>query len=317
MRVKSQIYVSNHDQKPCLLLNFDVNKTLVLKDSSKGMNGDEMLISILADEAVDRWDDTHDPMSYKDYVHTILLPGDKSNQALKKQREEVIRHFLEWLEEKRHPTRERVLALRDRIKEKFTDPHTQQIKFAVFGSFFALLKKLRENNIRFVLILRTFGNDLKDVAEEVSNHPSGVKFTRWGKFSHKQLQLEESESIVKAKKIFKTFLNSQEHFAIQDNWKEWNSDQERARSGKPFIYDASGRWHDICNLSIFFDDNFSAEEERDILNPIEIAETAVSSKELKDRLLFKVNPVQAILEDDYYIKLVNQSLSKHGYEAII
>ena len=71
------------------------------------------------------------------------------------------------------------------------------------------------------------------------------------------------------KKIFETFLKSKEHFAIQDNWKKWNQDGEKGRSGKPFIFDMDSNRREVRNLSLFFDDNITGEE-KDIVNPIEV-----------------------------------------------
>lgn len=316
MMVNPQPMGYSQFEQPCLILNFDVNQTLVLKDTSKGMDSEQMLISILAEYTNDDWDGIHGTMSFKDYVCNVLLPGDKSDQNLKKERQKLVGSFLAWLEVNRHPAQEFVLANRDRMRAAFTDPDTQEIKFSVFNSFFFLLKKLRENHIRFIVILRTFGNDLKEVTEEISVNPSGVKFGRWGKFEAKKLHFEDGSTIEKVSRIFEAFLHSDEHFAIQDNWKEWNADGERARSGKQFIFDSNGHNHEVRNLSLFFDDNFTGEE-KDIISPADISGKHFTGKELEDKMIFKVNPVQAILDENYYIRLVNHALQKNGYFYVI
>jgi hypothetical protein len=239
-----------------------------------------------------------------------LLPGDKSDQQLKLQRQKVVGNFLPWLEQQAHPAREDVLAKRDQILKKFTDSRTQEIKYGIFESFFKLLQKLRACQLDFVIILRTFGNDLAEVTAEIEAHPAGISFAPAAKFVNKTLQLADGKQISKVDKIFETFLHTQKHLAIRDNWLEWNEDKERGRSGKPFIYDSQGRWQKTRNLSLFFDDNITGEEQ-DIVSPIDAAGDSSSSKHLKDHLLFKVDPLQAILDDDYYFGLVVKALLKN------
>lgn len=301
---------------PCLLLHFDVNGTLILKDTSKHADDGQMLTSVLAENTYAVWDQAHGRMSFKEYVYNILLPGDKSDQALKKERQSVVGRFFEWMEERNHPVREKALAERERIKEKFTDPETRKINFTVFMSFYQLLEKLRANKIPFVIILRTFGDDLKEVTEEIGTHPLGVRFARWGKFDGENLQLDKEGTVDTVSKIFDTFLKSQEHFAIRDNWKKWNSDGERGRSGKPFVFDLDGNRHEVRNLSLFFDDNITGEE-KDIVNPVEIHGRKVSGKDLQDKQVFRVNTVQAMLDDDYYVKMVRQAFLQNACQAKI
>jgi len=217
---------------------------------------------------------------------------------------EKIAHFLDWLEETQHPKKREVIERYEQLKAKSG--------CQIFPSFFTLLKKLKELNIRFVVLLRTYGRNLQEVAEEIGKHPDGVVFTKYGKFSDGKLHLENSKSLNSTKKIFNTFLHTQNHFAIQDNWPEWNSDDERARSGKPFIFDASGKMHGVKNLSLFFDDNYTAEE-KDILTPIEVHGQTVSNTTIQNQLAFRVDPVEAILDNNYYIKLVTHALVQKGY----
>lgn len=291
-----------------LILHFDINKTLILKDSSKGIESEEMLTSLLAEFTYGQWDNIHGRMSYTEYVERVLLPDDSKDPQRKMKRTRKTCEFLNWLQAVKHPLQQEVFEKRDMMKRKFTDPVTGELKFCVFQSFYKLIQHLQATNRRFVVSLRTFGDDLEEVVDEIGSHPLGIKITRKASFVNKELHLEGASTVKKAETIFETFLQSQEHFAIQDNWKEWNSDGGHARSGKPFFYDASGKWHDVSNLSLFFDDNFSGEE-RDILNPIEVSGKQVTGGELKGKMLFTVNPIEAVLDDDYYIKLVKHALT--------
>src|ERR1700722_5476933 len=198
---------------PRLLLDFDLNGTIILQDTSKDAGWEQMLISVLAENTFDNWDGNHGIMAFKDYVYKILLPGDKSDQQLKQKRRAVVDNFLQWLVIHDHPAKNKVFADYKEIKGKFTNPITSQIEPRVFTSFYALLEKLKSLHIPFTMKLRTFGKDLQEVSKEVSSHPSGIKFSRWGNFSGQQISLEGEGTIDKVDKIFQIFLNSKEHFA--------------------------------------------------------------------------------------------------------
>lgn len=282
------------------MLHFDLNKTLILKDTSKGMDDEAMIVSILAEFTFGQWDATHGRMSYMEYVSKVLVPDDPSDKNLKAKRMAHVGQFIERLKATKHPLCDEVLRHQETIRQKRPS--------SIFQSFYELVKELRKVNIQFVILLRTFGDDLPEVIEALENHPDGIKVTRKAAFKNCTLH-EGTKTVEKTEEIFETFLHSQEHFAIQDSWQEWNADGERARSGKPFLFDASGRWHGISNLSLFFDDNFTGEE-KDIVCPIEISGQPISGNELKNKMVFTVNPIAALLDDDYYVKLVKRALLK-------
>src|SRR5436305_133586 len=116
---------------PTLLLDFDLNKTIILEESSNGAGWEEMLMSILAENTYYNWEGG-DVTSFKDYVYDSLLPGEKSDRALKTKRMEQIANFLPWLVEQDHSMKDKVLADYNEIKDKFTQPGTQEIKTSVF-----------------------------------------------------------------------------------------------------------------------------------------------------------------------------------------
>lgn len=302
----------NNYSNPTLLLDFDLNKTIILEESSNGADWEEMVISILAENTFYNWEGKG-VMSFKDYVYNCLLPGEKSDRALKTKRMEQIANFLSWLTEQNHPVKDQVFLDYKEIKEKFIQAETHEIKTTVFNSFFVLLEKLRSLNIPFVIKLRTFGKHLQYAIKEIEAHPYGVKFNQIGNFSGCILSLKGKENpIDQVDQIFHTFLNSKEHFALQDDYKRWNADKELGRSGKPFIYDSKGNQHQVRHLSLFFDDNITGEE-YDIVNPIDISNGSFSGKELLDRMLFKVNTVEAIKNDDYFFNLVQKALLANEY----
>lgn len=302
--------------QPRLLLNFDVNGTLILKDTSKKASDECMLISALAENTFASWEEGYESMSFKQYVYNVLLPGDKSDPQLKRERQKIVATFLQWLSEKSHPALSSVLEDYHKIKDKFTDPKTKEVNFTVFPSFYLMLEKLRSMNIPFTIILRTFGGDLPEVVKEIEDHHSGLKISHWAKFEEINLNSEEKKTIKKAEEVFDTFLSSDGHFAIQDDWLKWNQDGERGRSGKPFLYDISGRRRNIKNLSLFFDDNITGEEQ-DIVRSCEITGKNVPAKSLLGQLIFPVNTKEAMLNDDYYIDRILQAIRFSEASALV
>ncbi len=292
---------------PRLLLNFDLNGTLILKDTSKQVNDEYMLISALAETTFASWNGKQS-MSFKQYIYTEILPGDKSNPQLKQERQKVIGKFVEWLKKLNHPALESVETTYRTIKEKFTDPETGKINFTIFPSFYVMMNRLRENNIPFTIILRTFGGDLAEVMKEIEEHPCGVEFSHQAKFNGSKLIIDGKRTVEKTTEIFDLILNSEKHFAIQDDWFYWNQNQEQGQYGKPFLYDLSGISGRVRNLSLFFDDNITGDERLDIVNPCEITGQKIPTKVLCDRFIFPVNTMDAMLDDNYFINHVMNAL---------
>lgn len=269
---------------PKILLHFDLNGTLILQDTSKQVNPDYMIISALAEDTFAKWSDNTEEMSFKDYVYQVLKPGDKSDPLLKKERQAIIADFFNWIQEDSN-----AYEKYRQVKEKYLG------SLKLFDSFYKLLEKMREMNLQFTVILRTFGNDLTEVVEEMSKHPSGIKISHFGKFDKCRLSID-GQTI---ENMEKTFLNSAGHFAIQDDWSTWNADGERGRSGKPFILD---RENTTC-LSLFFDDNITGLDQ-------DIIKTNVPIIDLIGVQVFPVRTMQAMLDDNYYIDCVLKSIRK-------
>ncbi len=284
-----------------LFLNFDVNGTLILKDTTK-KDEDYMLMCTLTKNTYDQWDSESKRMSFKQYVDNTLVPGDRSSKTLIKERQKAIANFPAWLNQNNHSAADEVQADFQKIKKKFTD-ETGVVHYSIFPSFYVMLKKLRQMNIPFTIILRSFGNDLQEVVKEIENHPDGIKIKHWAKFEKMKFTfLTSGKTIEKMEEIFDIFLSSDGHFAVQDDWSYWNEDQELSRSGKPYIFDLKGS-RKIKNLTLFFDDNITCEE-KDIIKICEISNQNISAKSLREKLIFPVNTKEAILDDNYFINRV-------------
>lgn len=300
--------IPQSSQIPRLLLHFDLNGTLTLRDTSKQVHDEYMLISALAETTFSSWNGEKST-SFKQYVYSDLFPGDKSDQELKKQRQKVVGEFVDWLREKDHPALASVEKTYRTVREKFTDPETGKMNFTVFPSFYVMMDRLREDEVPFTIILRTFGRDLADVMREIEEHPSGVKFSHRAKFNGSTLAIDGERTIETAREIFDLFLHSERHFAVQDDWSYWNKNQERGKYGKPFFYELSGASGKEGNLSLFFDDNITGDEHLDIVSPCEVTGETIPTRALCDQVLFPVNTVEAMLDDNYFIDRVLKALT--------
>lgn len=289
---------------PKLLLHFDVNKTLINSDSVTGKTADEIFINQLAEDTYYQWDENYPAMTYKSYVYTILLPGSDSDRLLKKERRALICQFLEKVKEYPKITNS-VHDQYRQLKEKAND--------SVFNSFITLIEKLRSQNINFIIILRSFGKDLKEVEKEIF-HKTGIFFTKMGKFKEGVLHLkgDENKIIEKTEDLFKFFSKSQEHISIQDSYRYWNKHHEESMYGKKFIFN-----NNATVLSFLFDDNLTGDPTNDIIAPYTSEGVFVPTNELIGKILFPVHTGKAILEDDYFIKLINDGLKVNGYNVEI
>jgi len=261
-----------------------------------------MMMSALCDSTYDTWNEHYTkPVAFRTYIDEFLHPGDKSNADLKQKRQAEVYGFLDFLSKNSHPAYNTVKEDFEKMRAKFIDNVTGKIHFTIFPSFYKLLRKLREMKIDFIIILRTFGSDLPGVVKDLEEHSEGIKVSHWGKFKDTQLMIEDK--LYSPEESFEFFLNSEEHFAVQDDWVKWNKDGELGRSGKPFLYDKSQCFRNVNNLALFFDDNITGEE-LDIVRPCEITGKHDSSTELFEKYLFRVYTKEAILNDEYFIEKV-------------
>lgn len=296
---------------PHLLLHFDINGTIFAKDKKKKetLGEDYMLLLGLAKSTVSKWDGENGrEMSFKQYIDEILHPGNKSDPSVKEKREQAIMGFLETLKGHDPALSQQVQEKYEKSLEKCTLLDEGKRVYKVFPSFFSLLEKLRSLNIPFTIIFRTFGEDLKSVKEEIEKHPSGIQITRFYQFSGKVLtNAEKDVSIDQATDIFQTIVSSEEHLAIQDDWKSWNTDQEKGQSGKPFFYDPSRQ---VQVLSLFFDDNITGDREYDIIHPCPISKIKADTTQslIDKKLLFPVSTIDAILDENYFTNKVLEAM---------
>lgn len=291
--------ISLEADQPKLLLHFDINKTLIAEDLTTNKPMKYILLSALAEKSIHQWSQEQEPMSYKEYVDTVLAPGDKALQR------EIVKNFLSFLEQSDYPHRTAVIETYQQMMEKMEGRY-------LIPSFVKLIKKLQTDKVDFRIILRTFGGDIRigKVTEEIDKILDGSRISHWGHFRNGVLTIKNHEqmesTIEKVDEIYRFFRDTQGHIAIQDDWKMWNDDGERGRSGKPFIFDPE----DGEVLSLFFDDNINPEPESEfnIVQPLTVDGRQVSVDSYLNKNIYVADVIQAILDDDFFVDLVNDSL---------
>ncbi len=290
---------------PHLMLNFDINKTLIASDRSGGQSIHDVLNQLLSCHYQFRWNSSlQEPISYDTYIREILLPGPEYDLELKKKRRAYLNHFIDDLCEKHHPLYPEALITYHRALEKL-----QSAQGIVFPSFYHLLKKLDREAIPYTLILRSFGAEVFEIANEINANYQN-KFLHMGIFNKGILLVDNEIKKSHPFEIYET-LCSLTHIAIRDDWEYWIKGEMRSQFGKPFILDLSD--HDV--LGIFFDDHIELKDnEENIIAPID-AKTGkpVTITELASQnQIVRVDTLEAILNDDYFVECIQEALSKRN-----
>jgi hypothetical protein len=293
---------------PKLLLHFDVNKTLIADDAAGGKTADQLLMHAMADRYYDRWDErVPEPISYLEYVREYLLPGKASDAGLGAAREAQVQRFLEFLREKNHFYTPWVERQYSSLKNKLAQSGT-----LVFTSFYRLLDYLDERKVDYTVLLRTFGSDLARVTRDVNAATESSFFNLKGRFKNKVLFVEaapmQERCIERVSEIYQ-FFKTTSHIAIQDNWEDWMAHEGTQEYSKLFPIDLQ----DKSVVSLFFDDNVRVEPQSraNIVNPVDVHTNqplnVVSLVENKN--IFRVDAIDAILDDEYFIHLVEAAIN--------
>lgn len=300
------LLVSDLQGSPHLILHFDINKTLIASDKLNHKTVDHVLNEILALKYHDCWDCTvHHPISFVTYVKKHLITTAENETLLTAARKDCFCKFLDYLRENNHPYYES--ALKDYEAASIALHASDSF---VFASFYRLIEFLDENQISYTIILRSFGGELTLVQHEINTNYK-MMFRRNGKFREGKLQLDNEEWIEEAHAIYKHLL-SLEHTAIHDDWPYWNAHANSAKKGKLFPIDR--RTKNV--LSIFFDDNIINDPQTNIITAVD-AHTGehISIEELIDLgQAIPVNTLEAILNREYYVDVVLQTIQKHAIE---
>ena len=316
--------VSTSRYPTSLQLSFDVNKTVVGIDTSKGMGVDAVIRAMLAEYTIGVWAVGLPSMSFKEYAETVLHPDDK----VKGKKE--IQGFITWLETNRHSQEAEVKATMVRLESSLKDTEElERIGPKVFESFYRLLDALKAAEVAHTVILRTFGEDGPAVARRITyDTKDAVQFPMVGSFRERQLTIEGvpadvaegrpgTQILIDPKDIFYLFKRAAHtgfHTVVKDDFEAWNRAGKIGEYGKRVYFD--GRT--TCDLSLFFDDNLEKrtheKPHRGIACAVEI--NGMADSDGFDDLFHQVNSMEAVLNPRYYIERMNGFLAARGFSSI-
>lgn len=167
---------------------------------------------------------------------------------------------------------------------------------AVFPSFYHLIEVLQKRGISYSIYLRSFGQDIQDVSREIGISQFGE--LRQGVFYVEDKCFQDPSAIYQE-------LKRLGHVAIHDDWAYWAANGKGAFYGKPFYIDRE----DTQVISLFFDDNL----DENIVSPVDVktGEPIAIEELVQSGQAIRVDTLEAILDKDYYLKLVEHALSLH------
>lgn len=363
----SGIYLYRHyfrmRQVSHLILNIDVNRTIMADDPKAGFNLQDILAMILAENYQAKWNGQE--LSFLEYVSS-LIPG-SHNGPIKKQRQAILKDFVYLLQHsafqeestidfkklKEHPTEDI-----EQIKQKLNQVKSQvladikklqqtnekgfaQLKenimrdykrmeeklanqpYFIFPSYFRLIAWLREKKeVNFHIILRTFGDDGQKIVSETEKAFPEEKFTHKGKYRagewHLSLMDDSQPCLMsKVKEVYRYFKSQNyRHLALQDDWKEWSANQEHQDHGKRFLLKRNAKRTHI----VFIDDNIEKESQtsKNIVTPLDVesGQTIPINSLIAKKIAVRTETMKAILDDEYLIKVVQESLKLNGKRVV-
>ena len=292
------------EQSPHLILHFDINKTLIASDKTENKSIEDVINELLSRKYSACWEETlQEPLTFDAYVSTVLLPGAEHDVKLKEERLAYLVHFIDYLHKQNHPLYQTVL-------EEFTLvlDTLKKAEGNVFPSFYRLIFELNENGIPFTLFLRSFGKEVFEVTNEINSVFKGL-FKMNGMFRKGILYLDGKEALSESQVLY-DFFCSKENAAIRDDWSYWMEGEMEARYGKPIYIDQEDR----TVLTLFFDDNIkTGHSVKNIISPIDpkTGEFISIAHLIQSKQVFSVNTLEAILNEHYYLDLVQEAWEMH------
>ena len=163
----------------------------------------------------------------------------------------------------------------------------------LFQSFLNVLHKYPDA----LIVFRTFGLDADEVIDYLRTNEKTTKHFKTvvkGEFSYTNnnhnsilLSLDNNDEPVIGMHKFKELIRTSEpHLALKESYNFWNANKRNKECGKQLLGDKE-------MLQIFFDDN-------DCINVIDD----------KNSHSVKINTLQALLNDNYYVDFINDILSR-------
>ena len=286
------------EAKPHLILHFDMNKTLIASDREGHKTASDVVCIEIAERVVDLWDDSlSEPISYADYVKYYLIPNPGHSLEIKAKQTAQMAKVLSVLEERNHPSFSRMEKMYNRVMGTL-ESHKSQ----VFQSFYRLIEFLQKEQVPFTLVIRTFGSEGAEIAEEINDHFGEDFLTDFRTIRRGAIEGTDSD-------LYDLISHSDHHLVIRDDWSWWSEHGLNWQYGKPFPVDLNDPGH----ISLFFDDNAKVDPlspEENIVFPYNAATNEpISPGDLIDRgQLLPVEMLDAVCDEEYYIRFVKRAL---------
>ena len=163
----------------------------------------------------------------------------------------------------------------------------------LFQSFLNVLHKYDDA----LIVFRTFGLDADEVIDYLRTNDKTTKHFKTvvkGEFKYSNdhnsilLSLDNNdEPIIGMHKFNELIRTSEPHLALKESYNFWNSNKRNKECGKQLLGDDK-------MLQIFFDDN-------DCINVLDD----------KNSHFVKINTLQALLNDNYYVDFINNILNNY------
>lgn len=288
-------------EKPMLRVHCDVNKTIICTDAVQGKGLEETVNGILAEFTFDKWDgNTH--QSYYAFATKQLMAShpdlSPATEEFKKARGQLLKGFSSFLE--KFP---KMLAAYNNDKARMMEILSTE-ETVIFPSFLKMIGWLNTHyKERFALYLRTFGTDLPEIMPKIEEK-TDLEFADLGSFngrsfsSPKSLRFNNTDAL-------DLFRNSRCNYGIRDDYSYWKSKGFKAEGGKPFPVGLNAN-----EVEIFFDDN-ADDGVKPIVCPVSSTGQLLDTQELLGKgIIIAVNPKEAILDEDYFIKKVQARLAQ-------
>lgn len=288
--------------EPHLILNFDINKTLIASDKTENKSLEDVINEMLSRKYFACWDSTIlEPITFDQYVRTVIMPGEEHDKELKIARLVYFTHFIDYLKEHDHPLYSVVLNEFNKVIETLQGAY-------IFPSFFRLMDELDQRGVSYTLFLRSYGKEVFEVKNEINEQLNHL-FQVEGQFRKGVLYINGEEPLTTPETIY-SFFNSKKHAAIHDDWPYWMEGEMFAKYGKPFYIDLEDR----DTLTLFFDDNIKLDSfEKNIIAPInsQTGEAISIPFLLKSKQMIFVDTLEAIVNENYFIERIQESLLEH------
>ncbi len=275
-----------------VIVYLDVNRTILGTDNAQDKGLESSLDSSFAQSTLCQWDESYPLMDYYTYIYHLVVPGSRNEPGISQKRKEALKNFWTDLKHRSPSLYWKCLATKEKaimkLEKNPDDP---------FPSFYKLLDRLEGSQISYSVVFRSFGNDYTILSSQLAKTKD--LYIPLIHFKEGKLVTGDKE-IISPSEIY-AHIKSHKFLWIKDDYLYWAAHQEKGSYGKMFPLNFSDR----DTISFFFDDNINTEKNSDknIVYGVDVSTGEEVSMELllKRGLAHKVDMVEAILHDDYFV----------------